>query len=110
MTPELLLRTLCEQHALPYAQGLRLLPLVRRAFEAPRDVRDRILSLVDRNLREQAERMPESERLTQNLEDQILMAVARVLHDWSPSEPLLDISRRLSDLELPSDEADGEAA
>jgi len=110
MTPELLLRTLCEQHALPYAQGLRLLPLVRRAFEAPRDVRDRILSLVDRNLREQAERMPDSERLTQNLEDQILMAVARVLHDWSPSEPLLDISRRLGDLELPSDEADGEAA
>lgn len=106
MTPELLLRTLCEQHALPYSQGSRLLPLVRRAFEAPREVRDRILILVDRNLREQSERIPESERLAQNLEDQILVAVARVLHDWSPSEPLLDISNRLGDLGLP----DGEAA
>jgi len=101
MTPESLLRTLCEHHSIPYSQGQRLLPLVRRAFEAPSEVRDRILTLVDRNLREQAQRIPESERLHQTREEEILISVARVLHDWSPSEPLLDISHRLRDVERP---------
>jgi hypothetical protein len=100
MTPELFLRTLCEQNAVPYSLGVRLLPLVRRAFEAPLDVRDRILLLVDRNLREQAEGLPESERMAHRMEEQMLVAVARVLHEWSPSEPMLDVSERLSGLDL----------
>ena len=104
MTPESLLQVLCERNGVPYSSGERLLPLVRRALEAPEQVRDRILILVDRNLREQS---PEggTEKIYQELEEEILVAVAKVLHDWTPSEPLLDLGSTLGGLSFQNPES-----
>jgi len=81
MTPENTLRALCERHQVPYSEGERLLPLVRSALGAPEATRERMLALVERDLQQ---RVPRGDR-------EVLLAVARVLHNWSPSDPLLDI-------------------
>jgi len=99
MTPELTLRALCERNQIPYSDGERLLPIVRRALQAPDDARDRILALVENNLRQRGQGIAGQETLALDLEQEILLAVARVLHDWSPSDPMLDLGgkvRRLS--------------
>ncbi|MBK7644798.1 MAG: hypothetical protein IPJ19_17450 [Planctomycetes bacterium] len=93
MNPESTLRRLCERNQVPYSYGERLLPIVRRALEAPDATRDRILALVERNLQQRADGAADSEKLARDLESEILLAVARVLHDWSPSDPLLDIGK-----------------
>ncbi len=91
MTPESTLRSLCERNQVPYSDGERLLPIVRRALEAPDDTRDRILALVERNLQQRGDGVGVQEKLARDLEHEILLAVARVLHNWSPSDPLLDL-------------------
>ncbi len=95
MTPESTLRSLCERNQVPYSAGERLLPIVRRALEAPDDTRDRILALVERNLQQRGDGISGREKLARDLEHEILLAVARVLHDWSPSDPLLDLGSNL---------------
>ena len=105
MTPENLLRSMCERHGLPADYGQRLLPLVRRAMEAPDEVRDRILALVDGNLANRSEsseadveeEFAKNEQLeaAREADTDILIAVARVLHDWSPSEPTFDLGPNL---------------
>ena len=92
MTPENLLRSMCERHGLPADYGERLIPLVRRAMAAPDEVRDRILALVDGNLAQHAAKdgnpcpVPTPDPDTEELH-----AVARVLHNWTPAEPRLDL-------------------
>ena len=101
MTPESLLRSLCDRHGLPYSRAERLLPLVRRALEAPEEVRDRILALVEKNVAEKAlaeNKECASEEPRRDREDEMLVAVARVLHGWVPTEPLLDLGSSLRDL------------
>jgi hypothetical protein len=94
MTPESTLRALCERHQVPYSVGERLLPLVRSALEAPEPTRERLLALVERNLQQRA---PDADR-------EVLLAVARVLHDWSPSDPLLDLGGNQGRLSFPNPE------
>lgn len=98
MTPESTLRALCERNQVPYSYGERLLPIVRRALEAPDETRERILALVERNLQQRADGVAGSEKLARDLENEILLAVARVLHDWSPSDPLLDMGGSIGGL------------
>ena len=102
MTPENLLRSMCERHGLPADYGRRLLPLVRKAMEAPDEVRERILALVDGNLANRAQGGAEGEaHVDAHLEGsdhEVLIAVARVLHDWTPSEPMLDLGSTLGGL------------
>jgi hypothetical protein len=77
------------------------LPLVRRALEAPVDVRDRILALVEKHVAEKALGLGKecaSEGPRKEREDEMLVAVARVLHGWVPSEPLIDLGSSLRDL------------
>lgn len=88
MTPENLLRSMCERHGLPPEYGVRLLPLVQRALTAPDEVRERILALVDGNLAQVALKGPSA---VPDLDLDVLIAVARVLHDWAPSGPMLDL-------------------
>ena len=95
MNPENLLRSMCERHGLPADYGVRLLPLVRRAMSAPDEVRDRILALVEGNLRSKAENQVRDQDPWVGLDQEVLMAVARVLHNWSPSEPMLDLGSSL---------------
>lgn len=105
MNAESLLRALCQRNQVPYSYGERLLPLVRRALEAPEQVRDRILVLVDRNLKDHAQGAVGHEKLYRDLEEEILVAVARVLHDWTPSEPLLDLGSTLGGLSFQNPES-----
>jgi hypothetical protein len=98
MTPEDTLRALCKRNQVPYSEGERLLPIVRRALEAPETTRERILALVERNLQQRADGVVASEKLARDLEREILLAVARVLHDWTPSDPLLDLGGTLGRL------------
>lgn len=98
MNAENLLRAICERHGLPPDYGVRLLPLIRRALQAPDDVRDRILRLVDGNLKSCAEGRIDPERLWRDLDSEVLIAVARVLHNWSPTEPMLDLGAQFDGL------------
>jgi hypothetical protein len=98
MNAENLLRALCERHGLPPDYGARLLPLVERALQAPEAVRDRILRLVDVNLKSCAEGRVDHEKLWRDLDQEVLVAVARVLHHWTPSEPMLDLGGHLGGL------------
>ncbi len=95
MTPENLLRSMCERHGLPAEYGARLIPLVRRAMESPDEVKQRILALVEGNLAQCARGDDGGATLWRDLDHEVLLAVARVLHDWSPSEPLLDLGPNL---------------
>jgi hypothetical protein len=109
MTPENLLRSMCERHGLPAEYGQRLLPLVRRAMEAPDEVRDRLLALVDGNLADHAQSGPSDAEdadgaqreveIQRDIDEDVLIAVARVLHGWSPSEPLFDFGSSVGGLE-----------
>lgn len=98
MNAENLLRAMCERHGLPPDYGQRLLPLVRRALLAPQPVRDRILRLVDTNLKSCADGSVDQHKLWGDLDKEVLVAVARVLHGWSPSEPMLDLGTHLGGL------------
>ena len=92
MTPENLLRSMCERHGLPADYGERLIPLVRRAMAAPDEVRDRILALVDGNLAQHAAKDGNPGPLpAPDPDKEVLLAVARVLHNWTPAEPMLDL-------------------
>jgi len=105
MTPESTLRELCERNQVPYSYGERLLPIVRRALEAPDLTRDRILALVERNLQQRADGEAGHEKLARELEHEILLAVARVLHDWTPSDPLLGLGGTLGRLSFRNPES-----
>ena len=104
MTAEDLLRAMCERNGLPASSGERLLPLVRRALQAPSDVRNRILTLVENNLIKKAQDQLDSKRLWNEMDNAVLVAVARVLHDWDPSSSVLELGRRLEGFD-PKDDA-----
>jgi len=125
-----LLQRMCARHGLALQDAIRLLPLIERALLAPQTVRDRILALVEHNLTRKAEgarpgaaqRPGESTGAASpselsgpfqaDLDAEILVSVARVLHAWTPSAKLLELGRVLPDLfppgfsfdELTSDE------
>lgn len=82
-------------------EAIRLLPLIERALLSPHNVRDRILSLVDHNLARKAtprQRDEPRELVQEDLNEEILHSVARVLHGWTPSAKLLELGRLLPDL------------
>ena len=95
MNPESTLRSLCERNQVPYSLGLgeRLLPIVRRALESPDEMRDRILALVERNLKLRAAGGDGQDLLERDMQHEVLVAVARVLHDWAPTDPFLDLGK-----------------
>jgi hypothetical protein len=98
MSPEDLVRALCQRHGLPAEAGAPYLELVTKALQAPNDVRDRILKLVDAGLAERARAdVPERRALTE-AEREVLIAVARVLHTWTPSGSMLDLGSTLGQI------------
>lgn len=88
MDPEHLLAELCRRHGVPPERGARLLPLVRWALEGSASVRERILAVVEETLAQPALGQGSAGELAA-ANRSILVAVARVLHDWTPSEGLL---------------------
>jgi len=94
MEAEIILSRLCERHGVEPDRGARLLPLVRWALEGPQDARERILRLVEASLKAgQAVPQRALKDLEVAAEHALLVAVARVLHMWSPDEGLLDLDR-----------------
>ena len=91
---------MCDRHGLPFGDASRLLPLIERALAAPHHVRDRILHLVENNLARKAtgSAAATSEAVQGDLDDEVLLSVARVLHNWTPSAKVLDLGRVLPDL------------
>jgi hypothetical protein len=87
MSPESLLRALCARHGLPHDAGRSFLPLVEKALASAEPMRDRILRWVDGCLAERADGPAASSRA--QTDEELLLAVARVLHPWTPSETML---------------------
>jgi hypothetical protein len=94
MSAEHLVRALCARHGLPETAGTPFLPLVRKALLATDATRERILRLVDEALADRSEALA-SGRKTPDADDRVLVAVARVLHPWMPSEGILDLGSSL---------------
>lgn len=95
-----LLQRMCSRHGLPFQDASRLLPLIERALISPNDVRDRILILVDNNLARRASGDPSAVpgQVQRDLDEEVLVSVSRVLHGWTPSPKVLDLSKILPDL------------
>jgi hypothetical protein len=94
MSAENLVRALCARHGLPEDAGLPFLPLVRKALLATDGTRERILRLVDDALGERGDQLAKGSRDPAG-DDRVLVAVARVLHPWTPSEGMLDLGSSL---------------
>ena len=77
-----------------------MLPLVERALSSPEDVRERILILIDNNLARQAgdELLDPKVNLEEDVGEEVLLSVAKVLHHWVPSAKILDLSMILPKL------------
>ena len=94
MSAENLVRALCARHGLPAEAGTPYLPLVRKALLSTDGTRERVLRLVDEALADQAETLANA-RKDKLGDDRVLVAVARVLHPWTPSEGMLDLGSTL---------------
>jgi hypothetical protein len=94
MSAENLVRALCARHGLPVEAGTPFLPLVRKALLSEDGARERILRLVDGALADRGEQMVGGLHDV-NGDDRVLIAVARVLHPWVPSEGMLDLGSSL---------------
>jgi len=91
---------MCARHGLSSEGAVRLLPLIQRALSSPSQVRDRILTLVENNLALRAKGSPlgATEAMHADLDDEILLSVARILHAWNPKGPILNLSNIAPDL------------
>ncbi len=94
MSAENLVRALCARHGLPVEAGTPFLPLVRKALLSAEDDRKRLLQLVDGALADRGEQLL-SGCHDKNGDDRVLIAVARVLHPWVPSDGMLDLGSSL---------------
>ncbi|MFT7676345.1 MAG: hypothetical protein ACI8QC_000315 [Planctomycetota bacterium] len=91
---------MCDRHGLDMDRSERLLPLIKRALVSPRDVRERILSLVDHSLARQASSQAavDPEVVFHDLDEQVLQSVAKMLHTWAPSTALDELPGTLGGL------------
>jgi len=82
-----ILAGLCAFYDVPVAKAQKLIPLIERAIAAPEPMRGRILSLVKRTLKREAEHHRASTR-EQELDERMLGVVAKVVHPWTPPRNL----------------------
>ncbi len=92
MNPSKILAALCAHYELPLDKGQKLVPLIRRATEAPEPVKGRILALVNRTLKREAERH-KAYLKERDLDERMLGVVAKVVHPWTPPNWLRSWSR-----------------
>lgn len=95
-----LLQRMCERHDLPFGEASRLLPLIERALNSPHHVRDRILVLVENNLARRAtgSAAATTGQVHRDLDEEVLISVAKVLHNQTPSPKILDLGQVLPNL------------
>ena len=80
MNPSRLLRNMCLRHGVPPGDVRSLIPVIQKALDAPAWVRDRILTIVEGNLAERSAGEADEEALAQDLDRELLYAVAAMLH------------------------------
>ncbi len=104
MDAQALFARLCSRHSLDPFLLSEYVPLVERALSSPDSVRERILRLVENSLSRRAGGDPSAtfEALESDLDDEILQAVARRLHGWSPPW-----RRRQNDITIDPDDLGG---
>jgi len=100
MTPDEMLREMCRRHGLPPDYAVRLIPLVRRAMDSPEEVRRKILAMVDGNLAQHAADLEERSEAEHDPEEGVLVAVARLMHHWTPSETVLDLPAGFGEIDI----------
>jgi len=86
MDAERLLHRMCRRRGLPSSRADELLPLVQRAVVSSSKVRRRLLTLIDKNLARRSGGDPSAtlESLEADLDEEVLLSVARRVHAWSP--------------------------
>ena len=89
MEPERLLKELCRRHGVPLEEGSALLPMIQRALQSPREARIRLLVLVEQTLRFTANDTYPAALAEAAHDPDILKAVAKALHDWTPPDEFL---------------------
>jgi hypothetical protein len=81
---------MCARHQVPVGEAERLLPLLERALASSSRVRLRVLTHIERALAKRNQgatvRLEEVEK---DLDAEVLVSVARLLHGWSPSQGTL---------------------
>ena len=99
LDPHRLLRELCARYEVPVFEGQRLLPLLERAAAAAPEVRARVLRLVEDSLARGLEATDASlvDQVEADLDLEVLVRVARSLHQWEPGD------ESLGRLQLPPD-------
>ena len=80
------LAQLCRRHGLPDGAGARFLPLLNRAAGARRDLRERVLEFVGRQLKLLAEERAAERQRASLRNEACLKALAPLLHTWSPEK------------------------
>jgi hypothetical protein len=98
--PEDLLRRMCLRHGLSPDYAIKLIPVVRRAMESPEEVRERILAMVEGNIAQHAADRDETPAEARDPDDAVLLAVARLMHHWTPSDTALDPETGFGGLDL----------
>ncbi len=87
MEAESVLQRLCERHGVDPSRCERLLSLVRWALKGPNETRSKVLAVVERNIAAERDGLPgNAAELTQAADRAVLMAVAKVLHSWTPGD------------------------
>lgn len=86
MDAERLLKRMCARHGLSSATEHELLPLMQRALISPDDVRRRIFAMIEDTVRRRSEGDATATlaALEQDLDDEVLRAVALRVHTWDP--------------------------
>ncbi|MEM6671375.1 MAG: hypothetical protein AAF726_00945 [Planctomycetota bacterium] len=81
-----LLARMCERHQLDADRAKDLVPLVQRALISPNEVRSRILTMIDDVLsrRSNGDATATLAALEEDLDEEVLLAVAKKVHGWDP--------------------------
>ncbi len=81
---------MCRRHALDPDEAADLNTLVQRALISPTSVRKKILALIDAALSRRANGDPSAtlDAVERDLDEEVLLAVAKRVHDWEPGGSL----------------------
>ena len=91
MEPESLLQSLCERHGVQPSRGESLLPLIQWALKGPEESRKRILEVVERAIQDESNgHSADPIELSAAADQAVLVAVARVLHNWTPDNTVIE--------------------
>ncbi|QDV08938.1 hypothetical protein Poly30_44930 [Planctomycetes bacterium Poly30] len=90
MEADRLLARMCRRHALDPDEAADLERLVARALISPSSVRKKILALIDAALVRRACGDPTAtlDAVERDLDEEVLLAVAKRVHDWEPGASL----------------------